>query len=84
MLLPSLLYSYMGFAPMKNLSLSAALSVMTLLQGTEPLGSLCAAGAVFLAVSGGVVFALCVRFRVRGRQKHRAKGRAGEAGGKSK
>ncbi len=65
MLLPSLLYSYMGLAPMKYLSLSVPISAIPLLQGENAIVNVCIVTVCLLILIGISAFALCRKLRIK-------------------
>lgn len=65
MLLPSLLYSYMGLAPMKYLSLSVPISAIPLLEGENAIVNVCIVTVCLFILIGISAFALCRKLRMR-------------------
>lgn len=65
MLLPSLLYSYMGFAPMKYLSLSVPISTMPLLQSKSAIPDICIVIVCSIALIGISAYVLRRKFRMK-------------------
>ncbi len=65
MLLPSLLYSYMGLAPMKYLSLSVPISAMPLLQSENAIANVCIVTVCLFILIGISAFALCKKLRIK-------------------
>lgn len=65
MLLPSLLYSYMGLAPMRYLSLSVPISAIPLLQGENAIANVCIITVCLFILNGISAFALCRKLRMR-------------------
>lgn len=64
LLIPSLLYSYMGLEPMKYLSLSVPLAAMPMVQTVHPILTVCVITACLGSVIGISVYALRKKFRV--------------------
>lgn len=65
LLLPSLLYSYMGLAPMKFLSLSVPLSVVPLLQSENAMITFFIVTVCLLALIGISVYVLCRKLQIK-------------------
>lgn len=65
MLLPSLLYSYIGLAPMKYLSLSIPISAIPLLQGENAIVNVCIVTVCLFILIGISAFALCRKLRIK-------------------
>lgn len=65
LLLPSLLYSYMGLVSMKYLSLSVPLSAIPLIQSENPIVSLCFAAFFLIALTGASFHMLNRVFRIK-------------------
>ena len=65
MLLPSLLYSYMGLAPMKYLSLSVPISTMPLLQSENAIANVCIVVVCLLILICISAFVLCKKLRIK-------------------
>ena len=64
MLLPSLLYSYMGLAPMKYLSLSVPISAMPLLQSENAVTVIGIVTGCLIALIGISAYVLCKKLRI--------------------
>ena len=65
LLLPSLLYSYMGLAPMKYMALSIPISAMPLLQGENTTTVICIVTGCLTALIGISAYVLCRKLRIR-------------------
>lgn len=65
LLLPSLLYSYMGLAPMKYMALSVPISAMPLLQGENTTTVICIVTGCLTALIGISAYVLCRKLRIR-------------------
>lgn len=65
LLLPSLLYSYMGLAPMKFLSLSVPLSAVPLLQSENAMITFFIVTVCLLALIGISVYVLCRKLQIK-------------------
>jgi len=63
MLLPSLLYSYMGLAPMKYLSLSVLISAMPLLHSENAIVNVCITTVCLFILIGIPAYMLCKKCR---------------------
>jgi len=63
MLLPSLLYSYMGLAPMKYLSLSVLISAMPLLHSENAIVNVCITTVCLFILIGIPAYMLCNKCR---------------------
>ena len=66
MLLPSLLYSYMGLAPMKYLSLSVPISAVLLLQSENAITNIFIVIVCFITLIGISTYMLCRKCRIKG------------------
>lgn len=65
LLLPSLLYSYMGVAPMKYLSLSVPMSAMPLLQSENAVTNICIVTVCLIALISISAYVLCKKLRIK-------------------